>query len=87
MKRYGTGGTEVSVEINCEEERKLFEIGALSGHYRRNLDLRDLEKRKEWSEEWRVERDGAFHDLITRQCPCYGQVYSTAARQGSQNRS
>ena len=34
-------------------------------------------------EEWRSDRGGRCHHVITGQCPCYGQVYSTAARQGS----
>ena len=49
MKRDGRGGTEVSVKITCDEERRWFEIGAKKVHYRMNLDLKNQgEKREEW---------------------------------------
>ena len=83
VKRDVRGGTEVSVKVTCKKKKKRFEKGAYMAIIEWNLDLRDQEEKREGGEkregkEERTtsDRGGRCHHLITRQCPCYGQVYS-----------
>ena len=78
----------VSMKRTCDVfHRRKYHVwkGSYVAMLERRLNSKEENKReKRKGEEWRrSDQGGRCHHLITRQCPCYGQVYSTAARQGS----
>ena len=85
----------MSVKITCNKKKEDgLKLALKWPLYIEEIVISEIKRRrrkeKEWSGVWSGEwsdRGGRCHHPITRQCPCYGQVYSTAARQGSLNRS
>ena len=87
MTRAAEVASKCLVKTNCggEEKEKIVWKVAFVGPKRKSQRGRNLETTREGRREGEVRSDrrgAGRHLILTAQCPCYGQTYTTGCRTG-----